>query len=84
VDIAVGVVLVVLGAVAATVTSRELDERGHGRAVAPALMPFGVLIGAGAALVRGWEPIPSAVAGLVLLPAVALASRVWLARRSRG
>lgn len=82
-DLAVGLVLVLLGAFGASATARTLDERGRGRAVPVAVAPMGVLVGAGAALVRGWDPVGSMVSGAVLLPLVAAVVRLLEARRRR-
>ena len=80
VEQAIGVVLLLLGAFGATVVHR----RQHGRPGASgvlALAPFGILIGAGAALVRGWDLGLSAVAGALVVLVVALGGDVWAARR---
>lgn len=79
----VGVVLVVVGAVGATVTQRRLEEEGRGRRVPLMLVPFGVLIGAGAAIARGWELPGAMAAGAVLVPLVAVVGRWWEVRRRR-
>lgn len=80
----VGVALLLLGATGAGVVHR----RQHGRPGAASLLalaPFGVLIGAGAALVRGWDLGLSAVAGAMAVIVVALAGDVLEARRrARG
>lgn len=75
-----GVVLLVLGAVGAS----ALHRRQQGRPGAVALLtmaPFGVLIGAGAALVRGWDLGLSAVTGAIVVVVVALGGDVLSARR---
>jgi len=77
---AIGVILLLLGAFGATAVHR----RQHGRPGASgvlALAPFGILIGAGAALVRGWDLGLSAVAGALVVLVVALGGDVWAARR---
>jgi hypothetical protein len=78
-----GVVLVVLGA-----TGASLAQRGGGRPTLLRLLglvPFGVLIGAGAALVRGWDLMASLVAGGLLVPLVGAGSDLLAARRrARG
>lgn len=76
----IGVALLLLGAAGAGVVHR----RQHGRPAPTgllALAPFGVLIGAGAALVRGWDLGLSAVAGAMAVVVVALAGDVLDARR---
>jgi hypothetical protein len=78
-----GVVLLALGAVGATFTQRELEQTGRGRWVVPALVPFGVLVGAGAALVRGWALGPAMATGAVVLPVVAVVARLVEVRRRR-
>ena len=77
---AVGVALLLLGATGAGM----LHRRQHGRPVPTsmlALAPFGVLIGAGAALVRGWDLGLSALAGALAVMVVALLGDVFAARR---
>lgn len=86
VTIAVGVALLALGAVGATVTQRRLDAEGRSTVAPLWLIPFGVLIGAGAALVRGWNLTASIVVGAVLVPVVGVVGR-WVEvrrRRRRG
>jgi len=76
----VGVALLLLGAAGATTTHR----RQHGRPALPSVLvlaPFGVLIGAGAALVRGWDLGLSAVVGALAVMLVALLGDVLAARR---
>lgn len=75
-----GAALLLLGAAGAG----AMHRRQHGRP-APvsllALAPFGLLIGAGAALVRGWDLGLSAVAGAFAVMLVALTGDVLAARR---
>ena len=76
---AIGLVLVLLGAAGATSLGR-----GIGRPTAVRLLrlaPFGVLVGAGSALVRGWDLGVTATLGAALVPFVALAGDVLAARR---
>ncbi len=76
----VGAALLLLGATGAGM----LHRRQHGRPVPAsvlALAPFGVLIGAGAALVRGWDLGLSAIAGALAVMVVALLGDVLAARR---
>lgn len=78
-----GLALVALGATGATLLGREVGRPTPLRLVR--LVPFGVLVGAGAALVRGWDLGPTAVLGAVLVPLVAVAGDVLAARRrARG
>lgn len=77
--VVLGVVLLVVGAVGAS-----LAHRTPGRPTLPrvlALVPFGVLIGAGAALVRGWDLLAAIVAGAVLVPLVGVGGDLLAARR---
>lgn len=83
VPVVVGVVLVAIGAIGATVTQRRLDEAGRTRWALLALVPFGVLIGAGAALVRGWDLTAAVVVGAVLVPLVGALGRWFEVRRAR-
>jgi hypothetical protein len=76
----VGVALLVLGASGASM----LHRRQHGRPAVTSLLaiaPFGVLIGAGAALVRGWDLGLSAVAGALVVLVVTLGGDVRSARQ---
>jgi len=84
VGIVVGGALLLLGAWGAS----GLHRRQHGRpgpVSLLALAPFGVLIGAGAALVRGWDLGLAAVTGAGAVMLVALVGDVRSARRrARG
>ncbi len=83
VAILVGVALVALGAVGASVTQRRFESTGRAGLLVVALAPFGVLVGAGAALVRGWSLWGSVITGLVLVPLVGVGSRLLEVRRRR-
>lgn len=87
VPVVLGVLLVALGAVGATVTARRAEEAGRLTTMPLQLVPFGVLVGAGAAMVRGWDLGVSILAGAVLVPVVGVVGR-WLEvrryRRRRG
>ena len=74
-----GLVLVLLGATGATLLGRDGGRPTVLRLLR--LTPFGVLVGAGAALVRGWDLGTTAALGAVLVPLVALAGDVLAARR---
>lgn len=79
----VGGALLILGAVGATLTQRRLEAEGRA-AVAPLwLIPFGILVGAGAAMVRGWDLWASIIVGALLVPVVGVAGRLWEVRRAR-
>jgi hypothetical protein len=83
VTVVLGLVLVALGATGATLAVRETGRPTPGRLVR--LVPFGVLVGAGAALVRGWDLGATAALGAVLVPLVALLGDLRAARRrARG
>ncbi len=79
-----GVALVVLGAAAASAIARTLADRLRGPALAAAVAPTGILIGAGAALARDWDLVPSAAVGAVLVALLALTTGLRLAPRRRG
>ncbi len=79
----VGLALVVLGAVGATVTSRHAEHRGRATTMPLLLVPFGVLVGAGAAMVRGWDLVASMAVGGVLVPLVGAVGRWLEIRRAR-
>lgn len=81
--VVIGVVLVLVGAVGATSTQRWLEERGRATLAPLLLVPFGVLIGAGASIARGWD-LPSAMlVGAVLVPVVGIVGRLIEVRRTR-
>ena len=81
--IVVGVLLVLVGAAGATMTQRHLDAAGRSLLALVALVPYGVLIGAGAALVRGWDLTAALVVGAVLVPLVGAVGRLFEVRRAR-
>lgn len=83
VTVVVGAALLALGAVGATVTQRRLEGDGQARRIPLALVPFGVLVGAGAAVIRGWDLVVSLVAGAVVLPLVGTVARLLEVRRRR-
>ena len=76
----VGAALLLLGATGAGLVQRRQQGR-PGPVSVLSLAPFGVLIGAGAALVRGWDLGLSAVAGALAVIVVALSGDVLAARR---
>lgn len=79
----VGGALLLLGAVGATVTQRRLEADGRARTAPLWLVPFGVLVGAGAAMVRGWDLWAAIVVGAVVVPLVGVIGRLWEVRRAR-
>lgn len=87
--VVLGVVLVLLGALGATRTSAPRTGRARPDGAVPrgvagfaaSLVPFGVLIGAGGALVRGGDLVATMVAGGLLVPLVAVVGRLVEARR---
>lgn len=83
VAIAVGLLLVVLGAVGATAVARGFDGAERPARVPLQLVPFGVLIGGGAALVRDWELWAGVLVGGALVPLVATLARLVEVRRRR-
>ncbi|MEX0868787.1 MAG: hypothetical protein WD011_03865, partial [Nitriliruptoraceae bacterium] len=76
-----GVAFLALGATAATVTHRRLDPSASLGRVALAIAPHGVVIGGGAALVRGWDLVVAMIAGGLAVPLVAVVSTWWRQRR---
>ncbi len=79
----VGGALLILGAVGATLTQLRLEAEGRA-ALAPLwTIPFGILVGAGAAMVRGWDLWASIIVGALLVPVVGVAGRLWEVRRAR-
>jgi len=83
VPVLVGASLLVIGAVGATVTQRRLEREGRATVAPLFLVPFGVLIGAGAALIREWDLLPSLLVGAVLVPLVGAVGRYVEVRRRR-
>lgn len=79
----VGLALVALGAVGATVTARQAERGGRATTMPLELVPFGVLVGAGGALVRGRALVASMLAGAVLVPLVGAVDRWLEVRRGR-
>lgn len=79
----VGGALLLLGAVGATVTQRRLEADGRARTAPLWLVPFGVLVGAGAAMVRGWDLWTAIIVGAVVVPLVGIVGRLWDVRRAR-
>jgi hypothetical protein len=82
-EVVVGIVLVVLGAAGASAIARTLSSRLHGLRLALAVAPAGVLVGAGAALVRGWDLLGSAAVGAVVVAALAFATGLRVSPRGR-
>jgi hypothetical protein len=80
--VVLGLGLVALGAVGATVTTRRVETSGRWTLLPLQLLPFGVLVGAGAALVRGWDLLVAMLAGAVVIPLVGVGGR-WLELRRR-
>lgn len=81
--VVIGVALVLVGAVGATTSQRWLEGRGRATVAPLLLVPFGVLIGAGASIARGWD-LPSAMlVGAVLVPVVGAVGRLLEVRRTR-
>jgi hypothetical protein len=82
--VAIGLGLLVLGAVGASLAARGFDDGGPAWRVPLRLVPFGVLIGGGAALVRGWDLGAGALIGAVLVPLIGTLGRLIEVRRHRG
>jgi hypothetical protein len=79
----IGVVLLAVGAVGATVTQRRMDTEGRSTRAPLFLVPFGILMGAGAALIRGWDLTAAIVAGAIVVPFVGALGRYLEVRRHR-
>lgn len=82
--VAIGLALVVLGAVGASVVARGFDAAGAAWQVPLRLVPFGVLIGGGASLVRGWDLGAGVLVGALLVPLVGTVGRLIEVRRHRA
>lgn len=78
-----GLGLVALAAVGATSTQRSLEADGRASIAPLYLVPFGVLLGAGAALVRGFDLVAAMIVGAVLVPLVGIVGRMIEVRRHR-
>lgn len=78
-----GVFLLALGAIGATLTQRRLEADRRATWVPVALVPYGVLLGAGAALIRGWDLPTAMIVGAVLVPLVGVLGRLVELRRRR-
>lgn len=82
-DIVVGAILLLLGAVGASAATRSLEESGRVRWLPLALVPPGALIGAGAATLRGWNLWGTLVTGAVFVPLAGMGMVVVQRRRTR-
>jgi uncharacterized membrane protein YhaH (DUF805 family) len=80
----VGLLLVGVGAAAATVTQRRFEDARRTVWAPLAIVPFGVLMGAGAAIARGWDLWLSAAVGAIVVPLVGVIGRLVEVRRRRG
>jgi hypothetical protein len=78
-----GIGLVVLAAVGATSTQRSLEAGGRASLAPLYLVPFGILLGAGAALARGYDLVAAMIVGAVLVPVVGIVGRLIEVRRHR-
>lgn len=82
-EIAIGIALLLLGVLGANAVQRFGQERGIGWWNPILTAPMGLLIGAGAALIRGWDLVPTMLAGLIVLPAATIVARLIQTRRER-
>ncbi|MEX1162687.1 MAG: hypothetical protein WEB03_03805 [Nitriliruptor sp.] len=82
--VAVGLVLVLLGATGATVATRGFDGGGSPWRTLVTLVPFGILIGGGASLVRGWDLGAGVLVGAIAVPVVGALARMIEVRRHRA
>ncbi len=82
-EVVVGIVLVAIGAAAATVTQRRLEDAGRPSLAPLATVPLGALIGAGAAIARGYDLPISLAVGAVVVPLVGMVGRLVEVRRVR-
>ncbi len=83
VAVLVGFALLALGAAGATAVARTFDVTDHPTRVPLQLVPFGVLMGGGAALVRDGDLLVGVVFGALLVPLVGTVARLWEVRRRR-
>jgi hypothetical protein len=84
VEVAIGLVLVILGVAGAAAAQRTAEEHGLGWRTPLLVAPMGLLIGAGAALARGWHLAGTMLAGLVALPLVTIGAQLVRERRAAG
>lgn len=83
-DVVIGVVLVVLGAAGASAIARTVGARVRGPLLGLAVAPAGVLVGTGAAFVRGWDVLASAVVAALVLGLLAAGTGLrWQPRNRR-
>lgn len=83
-EVAIGALVLLVGATGATVATQRLPAMGYGRFVPLALVASGALIGAGAALARGWDLVGTTLAGAVVVPLLAIAVRLLETRADGG
>jgi hypothetical protein len=83
VEVVVGLLLVAVGAVGATLTQRWFESLGRATIAPLTIVPFGVLLGAGAALVRGYDLAAAMAVGGVVVPLVGAVGRMVEVRRRR-
>ncbi len=81
--VTIGVLLLLLGAVGATLSQRGLERRGRATIAPASLVPFGLLIGAGASMIRGWDLWASMLVGAIVVPLVGVIGRIVEVRRAR-
>lgn len=72
---AVGIALVLAGATGAALAVPRLRARGEARFVPVVLALAGAVVGAGAALVRDFDLLPTIVVGALLFPLFGLVIR---------
>jgi hypothetical protein len=77
--VVLGALMVLLGALGASLTQGRGGRPTLRRVLG--LVPFGILIGAGSALVRGWDLTVSLAVGALLVPLVGVLGDVLAARR---
>jgi hypothetical protein len=83
VAVLIGLVLLGLGAAGATAVGRTFDATDRPLRVPLQLVPFGILMGGGAALVRSWDLLAGVAVGAVLVPVVGTIARLVEVRRRR-
>lgn len=83
VAVLIGLLLLALGAVGATAVGRAFDATDRPLRVPLQLVPFGILMGGGAALVRSWDLLAGVAVGAVLVPVVGTVARLVEVRRRR-
>lgn len=78
---ALGALLLLAGATGGAVLTPRLQARGQGWLVPVVAVPVGAAVGAGAALIRGWDLLGTTLAGALVVPLLTAVVRIVEVRR---